>query len=180
MPTPGKVLVVLVLLFLPVWIVLVCTVAELNKKWGAQLASTERNVAKLESDFAALRKNVTGLKDEISLHQAEMTQHLTVLRAQQSDLQKARSEWLENASRAHLEVAGMQETAKRAAATRDVRAAESMQEMAAMQAVEGQVEQLKQEHARLSEELEKLQTDFKSTLDSNRKLLGQLKAQKPS
>jgi hypothetical protein len=180
MPTSGKVLVVLVLLVLPVWIVLVSAVAQLNKNAGENVARLQKSVENLENEFATLKKNITGLKDQISLEQHAMTEQLTLLRAQQSNLQKMRSEWLENSSRAKYEVGGMQETSKRAEANRDLRSTERMQEIAAMQAAEAQVEKLKQEHARLSEQLEKLQGDFKATVDGNRKLLEKLKAKKAS
>jgi cell division protein FtsB len=180
MPTPGKVLVVLVLLVLPVWIVLVSTVAQLNKNAGEQVAKLQKSVENLENEFSTLKKNITGLKDQISLEQDAMTQHLTLLRTQQADLQKMRSQWIENAGRASYEVGGMRETAKRAEGDRDLRSTERMQEIAAMQAAEAQVEQLKQEHARLSEQLEKLQGDFKATVEGNRKLLERLKAKKAS
>ena len=180
MSTAAKVLVVLILLVLPVWIVLVSTVAQLNKNAGEQVAKLQASVTTLESELSTLRKNVTGLKDQISLEQHTMTQQLTVLRSQESALQKMRSEWIENSSRSNFEVGGMKETAKRAEADRDLRSTERMQEIAAMQALEAEVEQLKQEHARLTEQLNKLQSDFKTTVDSNRKLLENLKAKKPS
>jgi hypothetical protein len=180
MSTPGKVLVVLVLLVLPVWIVLVSTVAQLNKNAGAQVATLQKSVENLENELATLRTNVTKLKDQIALEQYTMSEQLVLLRTQQSDLQKLRSQGLENASRAKFEVAGMQETAKRAEATRDLRSAEEMQERAALQASQKEVEELKQEDARLREQLGKLQADFKTTVDSNRKRLNDLKARKRS
>jgi myosin protein heavy chain len=180
MSTAGKVLVVLVLLVVPIWVVLVSTVAQLNKNAGEQVATLEKSVENLKTELATLRKNMVGLKDQIALEQDAMTQQVTLLRSQQSDLQKARSEWVENVSRARYEVAGMQETAKEAEATRDRRAAEKMQEIAAKQAVEAEVQRLKQEHAQLSEQLDKLRGDFKTTVDTNRKLVDQIKAKKQS
>jgi hypothetical protein len=168
------------LLVLPAWIVLASAVAQLNKNAGEQVAKLQKSVENLENQFTTLKNNVAGLKDQIAVEQGTMTEQLTLLRKQQSDLQKVRSEWIENSSRANFEVAGMKETAKRAEATRDLRASERMQEIAAMQAAEAQVEQLKQEHARLSEQLDKLQNEFKTTVDANRKLLNELKAKKRS
>ncbi len=180
MSTAGKVLVVLVLLVAPVWIVMVSTVAELNKNAGAQLAGLEKNVETLETEVATLKKNVVSLKDQIALEQEAMNQQLAATRAQQSDLQHARSEWIEIASRERFQVAAMQEAAKRAEATRDLRAAEKVQETAAKQAAEAEVEKLQQEHAQLTEQLDKLRGEFKATLDGNRKLMARLKARKPS
>jgi chromosome segregation ATPase len=180
MSTAGKVLVVLVLLVAPVWIVMVSTVAQLNKNAGAQLAGLEKNVATLESDVASMTKNIVSLKDQIALEQQAMNQQLVATRAHQADLQKARSEWIEIASREAYQVAAMQEAAKRAEATRDLRAAEKVQETAAKQAAEAEVEKLQQEHAQLTEQLDKLRGDFKATVDENRKLMARLKAKKAS
>ena len=180
MSTPGKVLVVLVLLIVPVWIVMVSTVAQLNKNAGEDLAKLNTTVSNLENDVASMQKKVVELKDQIALEQEAMNQHLAVIRSHQSDLQKARSEWIANAAGEKYRVAGMEEAAKRAAATRDLRAAEKEQETAAKAAVEAEVEQLKQEHAQLTEQLDKLRGDFKATVDSNRKLLDRLKAKKSS
>jgi hypothetical protein len=180
MPTPGKVLVVLVLVMVPVWIILASAVAQLNMNAGAQVATLKKNVENLEAELATLKKNVAGLKDQISLEQETMNQQLVVARSRQVDLQKARSQWIENVTRSRYQVAGVQEEAKRAEATRDLRAAEKMQEIAAKQAVEAEVELLKQEHAQLSDQLEKLRSAFKTTVDANRKLLDRLKAKKSS
>jgi chromosome segregation ATPase len=180
MSTAGKVLVVLVLLVAPVWIVMVSTVAQLNKNAGAALAGLEKTVANLETEVATMTKNVVSLKDQISLEQEAMNQQLAASRARQAGLQKLRSEWSEISSREANQVAAMQEAAKRAEATRDLRAAERVQEAAAKQAAEAEVEKLQQEHAQLTEQLDKLRGEFKATVDENRKLMARLKAQKPS
>ena len=180
MSTAGKVLVVLVLLVAPVWIVMVSTVAQLNKNAGEQLESLKKQVATLESDVSTMTRNVVNLKDQIAHEQEAMNQQLAVTRAHQADLQKARSEWIEIASRDKYQVAAMQEAAKRAEATRDLRAAEKVQETEAKQAVEAEVEKLQQEHAELTEQLDKLRGEFKATVDENRKLMARLKAKKPS
>jgi chromosome segregation ATPase len=180
MSTAGKVLVVLVLLVAPIWILMASTVAQLNMNAGASLAALKTKVATLENDFSTMTRDVVKLKDQIAHEQEAMSQQLAVTRAHQADLQKARSEWIEIASRDNYQVAAMQEAAKRAEATRDLRAAEKVQETAAMQAAEAEVEKLQQDHAQLTEQLDKLRGDFKATVDENRKLMARLKAKKPS
>jgi chromosome segregation ATPase len=174
MSTAGKVLSVLVLLVLPVWIVLVSSVAELNKSGGEQVANLKTKVAQLETELAATQKGIVELKDQISSEQGTMAEQLTMLRAHQSELQKARSETLEIVSRVKLQLGSMQEAARRAEASRDVRKNEQDQEKVAKATAETNVEKLKQEHAGLVEELDKLRNEFKGTVDTNRQLIGRL------
>jgi cell division protein FtsB len=180
MSTASKVLVVLVLLIAPVWIVMVSAVAELNKNSAHQVDDLKKQVSTLEADLARMKGDVMRLKDQISLGQETMNQALTVAYSHKSDLQKARSQSLESAARAGFQLADMREAAKRAEGTRDLRVAEKEQETTALATAEAEVEQLKQNHAQLTEQLEKLQSDFKATIDANRKLLDRLKAKKRS
>jgi hypothetical protein len=180
MSTPGKVLVVLVLLLAPVWIIMISAVAQLNKNAGEQVESLKKNVNALENQVSAAEKEIVGLRDKIALEQEAMADHLAMIRAHKSDLEKSRSEWIENVTRYRFDLASRQETAKRAEATRDLRLAEKMQETEAKKATEAEVEQLKQEHAQLVEQLDKLRSDFKATLESNQKGVERLKGKKAS
>jgi chromosome segregation ATPase len=180
MPTAGKVLVVLVLLVVPVWIVLVSGVAELNKSGGEQVATLKSRVDQLDAELSKTEKALVDMKDEIALHQRAMAEQLAVIRSRQADLQKARSETMEIASRAKLQVDSMQEAAKRAEATRDLRKSEVAHEKEAMAATEAEVEKLKQDHAELVDQLDKLRNQFKTTVDSNRQMVGRLKSARAS
>jgi chromosome segregation ATPase len=176
MPTPGKVLVVLVMLLAPVWVILVSAVAQLNMSGGEQVGKLKQQVESLEKQVSDARRQVVALKDQITLAQVAMDEDLAVIRARQADLQKARSETIEMATRAKLQVASTQEAAKQAEATRDLRTTEKMQEIAAKEAAEKEVEALKQAHAESVEQLDKLRSEFKATIDSNRKLVERLKS----
>jgi chromosome segregation ATPase len=180
MSTAGKVLVVLVMLVAAIWTVLASGVAELNKSGGDQVAQLNEKVAATEKELAAATRKLAQLKDQIALEQEAMKDHLAVIRAQKADLEKARSETIEIATRVKFQVAAMQEAVKRAETTKEFRQNELSQEVEAKAAAERTVEQLKQEHAELTEQLNQLRSKFKSTLDSNRQLLGRLKATKSS
>ena len=104
MATPGKVLVVLVLLFVPIWMILAAGVAELNKSGGQQISTLKSQVEKLEKDVVDAQREIVGLKDRIALEQEAMTEQLAVYRSRQTDLQKARSETVEIATRDKLQV----------------------------------------------------------------------------
>jgi len=180
MSTAAKVLAVLVLLVVPVWIILMSAVAELNKSGGAQVASLKKDVERLDGEVAKLQKDVVDLKDQITLEQGAMADQLSAIRAHQADLQKARSETIEIATRVKNQLASTQDAVKRAEATRNLRTTEKTQEIEAKAKAEAEVEKLKQVHAGLVEQLDKLRDDFKSTVDANRKLVGRLKAARSS
>jgi cell division protein FtsB len=180
MSTPGKVLVVLVLLITPVWVMMVSGVAQLNKNWGKQVDDLKKQVKTLEDDVVAMRKSVVDLKDTISLEQVTMADEIAALRSHAADLQKTRTDALEYASRAQLQRAATEEQAKAAESTRDLRVTEHKEEIAAKAAAEAEVENLKQEHATLTEQLDKLRDDFKKTVESNRRLVARLKGRRSS
>jgi chromosome segregation ATPase len=169
-----------VLLIVPVWIVLISGVAELNKSGGAQVANLKTQVDQLEADLAKMEKGLVDLKDDITLEQKAMNDQLEVIRAHQADLQKARSETIEFASRVKLQLAAMQEAAKQSEAARDLRTTEKTQEIAAKAAAESEVEKLKRDHAELVDQLDKLRDQFKATADANRQLVGRLKSARAS
>jgi len=180
MSTPGKVLVVLVLLLAPVWVIMVSSVAQLNKNGGEQVANLKKQVETLENEVAATRKQIVDLKDKIELEQVTMAEHLAAIRAHKADLEKARSETREIASRVSFQVTSLQEQVKDAATRRDHRIAEKNAEREAVQAAEAEVKKLQQEHAQLTERLDKLRNEFKTTVDTNRQLLDSLKPSKSS
>ncbi len=176
MSTAGKVLVVLVLLVAPIWVILFSGVAELNKSGTAQIDASKKQIANLENQVSKIEKDIAKLKDDIALEQEKMAEQLAVMRSHQADLQQARSSTAEIAASVKYQVAAMQEAAKRAEATRDLRGTEKTQEIAAKAAAEAEVEKLKQEHATLAEQLDKLRSDFKNTVDTNRRKLLEMRA----
>jgi hypothetical protein len=180
MSTAGKILVVLVMLVVPLWMVMTSHVAELNKRGGEQVEKLTKDVEKLEKDVAEAQKSLVALKDQISLDQVAMTDHLAVLRSYQADLQKARSESIEFATRAKYQLDSTLAAVKSAEATRDLRATEKTQEIKALADTQAEVEQLKQEHATLVEQLNTLRRDFKATVDSNRKIVERVKSARSS
>jgi DNA repair exonuclease SbcCD ATPase subunit len=179
MSTPGKVLVVLVLLLTPVWIILISAVAQLNKNAGAQVKSLKEEVASLEKSVAGTKEDIVRLKDDIELEQLAMATELAAIRGHQANLQKARSEILEIKSRVQYQLASTQEAVKDATTTKDLRIAEKNAEKEALQTTQTEVEKLQQEHAQLVEELGKLRNEFKSTVDSNRQFLARFQAARP-
>jgi len=174
MSTAGKVLVVLVSLLTLVWIVLIATVAQLNKNGTKAVRDLETQVAKLEQDVAANQKSLESLKDQISREQTTTGQELAVIQSRQTELERARTELLETASRVKYQVAEIEAAVKTAQLDRDQRVAEKKAETEARDAARAEVAQLKIEHSRLSDQLTQLRNKFKATVEENRRLVDRL------
>ena len=92
MSTAGKVLVVLVLLTSLVWIVLASGVAQLNTNGNTRLHELTEQIEKLQTDFKQTQDEIASLRDQTSSIQEDVDREVTVLRAHQSDVEKARSQ----------------------------------------------------------------------------------------
>jgi chromosome segregation ATPase len=174
MSTAGKVLIVLILLVLPIWIVMFSAVAELNKNGTQAVQDLKEKVVKLEEDVARNEHEIFTLKDQISLEQRAMGEQITVLRSRQSDAEKARAELTEIQKRVKYQLAGIETALKNAQTTRDVRDAEKKTVTKEIADTEDEVKKLQEEHAELTAQLERLRSEFKETLESNRAMADRL------
>lgn len=174
MSTAGKVLVVIVLIMVPIWMVLFSGVTELNKSGTQAVEKLRDQVVKLEEDVARTEREVKALKDQIDLEQTTRGHETAVLRARQSDAEKARAELIEMQTRVKNQVADIEAALKNAQASREMREAEKKAEIKAKADAETDVKRLMAEHAELTDQLEKLRADFKETLESNRELAARL------
>src|SRR4051794_848243 len=114
MSTAGKVLVVLVLLLLPVWIILVSTVATLNMEWTQALAKQKQQIATLESDVAKNQRAIADLQDKITLEQLATEEQQTVLRAKLADVERAKAEAIELLTGVKVQLATLNEAVAKA------------------------------------------------------------------
>ena len=100
MSTAGKVLVVLVMLTSLVWMVLSAGVSQLNTNGNKKLHDLAEQIEKLQDRFQAdSRRRSLRSRDQTSSVQENLDHEITVLRARQSDLEKARSQIRESLSR---------------------------------------------------------------------------------
>jgi chromosome segregation ATPase len=180
MSTAGKVLVVLIVLVMPIWVFLAASVAQLNKNGGERVAALEADVARLEKEVAEMKLKSMASRDQVAITQVAMLEQLSAIRSRQAALQSQLSSTTEIASAAKNRVASTLDAFKRAESTRDLRKAEHQEEAQAKAEAEAEVDKLKQEHAELAERLETLRTQFKSTVDSNRKQVERLKSTRSS
>ena len=174
MSTAGKVLIVLVLILVPIWIILVSGVAQVNTEGTKLVAQLTKDVAKLEEDVAKAERDINNLLDQISLEQRATSEHLSVIRSRLADADRAKTEVYEIKERSDLDLDLVLNELKRAEAVRAQREKELEDETEAKNEAENEVSKLKVETSDLMDELTKLREDFKSTLDSNRKLVERL------
>ena len=174
MSTPGKVLVVLVMLTSLVWVVMAASVAQINNTGSKKLADLNTQVNQLQTDVVQAQRDLHALKDQISQTQVEMGYDLATVRARQAALEKVRSDTLEMASRVKLQLADYEASIQTAQTARDQREAEKKAEIDAKAKAEAEVAGLAKEHSRLTEQLTKLTNQFRTTLESNKRLVDRI------
>lgn len=171
MSTAGKVLVVLVLLVLPVWIILVSAVAQLNMEWTQELAKQTKQVETLTADVAKNERAIEDLEDKIALEQLASQEQQTVLRGKLTDLERAKAETIEVQTAVGVQVAILQKALAKAEIAREARKQELENETAGLAAARMTVDELKAANSELLAELTQLRNEFKSLLESNKALV---------
>src|SRR5690242_19451225 len=105
MSTTGKVLTVLVMLVAAVWVLLSAAVTELNRNGTKAVAELKKKVADLEVSVAKSARDIDVLLEQTHQEQLVTQNDMTTLQARISDLEKARTNWVETASRVKLQLA---------------------------------------------------------------------------
>jgi len=172
MSTAGKVLIVLVLLTSLVWLVLASGVAQLNTNGNTRLHDLAEQIEKLQTDFKQTQDEIVSLRDETSSIQENVDREVTVLRARQSDVEKARSEIQERLARVQYQVATVKETIEKAKATLQHRIEEQASEQQALVQARSEVEDLNAKNGELLSQLSTLRKNFESIYHSNVESLG--------
>ena len=169
MSTAGKVLIVLVMLLMPVWILLVSAVAQLNKNGGQAVAALEKQYASLETQLRENKELARKTRDEHNLLTTTSGEETSVLRAKQGGLEAIRSTVLEDQSRKQVALGHMEAALKNAKLDQEHRINEKTQMIQEKSNLEAEVKQLMAVTAELTNQLEKLRNDFKSTYEQNKK-----------
>lgn len=176
MSTTGKVLSVLAILLSIVWVVLTSAVSELNRNGTKALEELQTKYAKLTEDLKVSEHDFQTFRDKIYEEQLETDNDIAVLRSQQAELEKSRSEVLELSTRVKLELELVNATIKQATSDREIRAAEKVAETKAKADAEADVEKLKSENAASLARLAELREKFKSTLEANKTMTEKLES----
>ncbi len=180
MSTAGKVLTVLVLLVVPIWILLVAAVADLNTNGTQAVKTLQDQVSDLKAKVIDTQKNIASLQDQIALEQMAMDKDRTVIRTQLAEVERARAATLEITKDVLLQKEMIDAAVKTAEAARDRRNAELEAEQQAKATVENDVARLQGENSELMSHLKRLRDEFKATLEENRKMVDRLQKRSSS
>jgi chromosome segregation ATPase len=172
MSTAGKVLIVLVLLTSLVWLVLASGVAQLNTNGNTRLHELTVQIDKLQTDFKQTQDEIVAVRDQTSTIQENVDRQITVLRARQSDLEKARSKIIEYMTRVQYQLATVKDTIEKAKTTLQHRIEEQASEQQALVQAKSEVEDLKAKNGELLSQLSTLRQNFETVYRSNIESLG--------
>jgi chromosome segregation ATPase len=172
MSTAGKVLIVLVLLTSLVWLVLASGVAQLNTNGNTRLHELTVQIDKLQTDFKQSQDEIVAVRDQTSSIQENVDRQITVLRARQSDLEKARSKIIEYMTRVQYQLATVKDTIEKAKTTLQHRIEEQASEQQALVQAKSEVEDLKAKNGELLSQLSTLRQNFETVYRSNIESLG--------
>jgi chromosome segregation ATPase len=172
MSTAGKVLIVLVLLTSLVWLVLASGVAQLNTNGNTRLHELTVQIDKLQTDFKQSQDEIVAVRDQTSSIQENVDRQITVLRARQSDLEKARSKIIEYMTRVQYQLATEKETIEKAKTALQDRIEEQASEQQALVQAKSEVEDLKAKNGELLSQLSTLRQNFETVYRSNIESLG--------
>jgi chromosome segregation ATPase len=172
MSTAGKVLIVLVLLTSLVWLVLASGVAQLNTNGNTRLHELTVQIDKLQTDFKQSQDEIVAVRDQTSTIQENVDRQITVLRARQSDLEKARSKIIEYMTRVQYQLATVKDTIEKAKTALAHRIEEQASEQQALVQAKSEVEDLKAKNGELLSQLSNLRQNFETVYRSNIESLG--------
>lgn len=172
MSTAGKVLVVFIMLTVLVWMILAGGVAQLNRNGNEALQKLTDELEKLETDLHDTRVQIAKDRDETTATQEKIDRDLAVLRAQQADLEKSRSDIVESLTRLQYQLATVEESIKGARASLEHRTAEHKAEEKSMEDRRSEVQTLKNENGQLMARLQGLRKQFQTAYHTNLEMLG--------
>ena len=167
MSTAGKVLVVLIVLASLVWLILIGGVAQLNYNGNEQLDKLTKELEKMETDLQETRREIVNLRDQTTATQEQVDREVTTLRAQQAELEKARSKIMESLTRVQYQLAIVGDTITGAETSKKHRDAEHQAEEKAMEELRGEVQNLKTQNDQLMARLQTLRDQFQTTYHTN-------------
>jgi chromosome segregation ATPase len=172
MSTAGKVLIVLVMLMSMVWIVLSAGVSRLNTNANTRLHELTEKVADLQGKVQDAQSETTSLLTQTQQVQEMLDREFALLRAKQSDLERARSKIADMLSSVKYELELVQGTVKGAQTDLEHRNIEQQEETARLGTERAQVAELMADCSKLRDRLGSLRKDFKSNYDASIELLG--------
>ena len=172
MSTAGKVLIVLVMLMIFVWIVLAAGVSRTNTNYNTKLNELTMKVEDLQTKVSDAQKEVASLLIQSELAQEKVDRESILLRARQSDLERARSQVSETLAAAKFELETADATVKAAQSDLEHRNTEHEEETKVLEKDRADVQELMAATDKQRKELGELRKDFQSKYHANVELLG--------
>ncbi len=174
MSTAGKVLIVLVMLMSFVWIVLAAGVSRVNTNASARLHEVTEQAEKLQGEVKAAQEEIASLLNQASQAQEQIDRQYSVLRAKQSDLERARSQTSQSLSAVKYELEIVEGTGKGAQTDLEHRTTEFQEESKRLEKDRADVQELMAACAKQREDLASLRKDFESKYHANIEMLGKV------
>ena len=172
MSTAGKVLIVLVMLMTFVWIVLSAGVSRLNTNANTRLHELTEKVEKLQGDLKQTQDDVASLLSQTQQVQEKIDREFEVLSAEQSDLQRARSQISDSLAGMKYQLEIVQDTVKSAQMALDHRNTEQQEETKELAHDRALVQELMAESSKMRDRLASLRKDFQTQYHANIEMLG--------
>jgi chromosome segregation ATPase len=172
MSTAGKVLAVLVLLSTLVWIVLSALVGQLNSNGNKRLHDLTTELEKLQDQIKQTQDDIVSLHNQTSTIEENSDREFVVLRARQSDVERARSQILDIRARVEYQLAILQDTIEKAKLALQNRSLEQQSEEQALAQKRAEVKELTDQSAALMNQLASLRKEFQTVYHTNIESLG--------
>src|SRR5262249_43997522 len=112
MSTAGKVLTGFVIVVALFWVLLAASVTQYNRNGTQALEALKKQVTQLQQDITKAKRDLQQLTDRAFQERMKAQKDLTVLQARQAEVEKARSQVLEVASRVNYQLEGVTATVK--------------------------------------------------------------------
>ena len=172
MSTAGKVLAVLVLITTLVWMILSAGVAQLNSNGNKRLHDLTQEVEKLQDAIKQTQDDIVSLRAQTSAVEESADREFVVLRAKQSDIEKARSQILDIRARVEYQLAILQDTIEKAKTALQNRSLEQQSEEQVLAQARSEVKDLMDQSGALMSQLGSLRKDFQTIYHTNVESLG--------
>lgn len=180
MSTPGKVLIILIMLALLGWMFLASIVAQSNINWGKRVQEVSKEVEELKKPLPGLRASIAKTTYQASTEQVALDRLRRDFRVALAMAQKTESETKESLDRINFQLAAAKLEAQGAQRRADKRLAERIELEKQIDQVKGVVAQLIVENKLKADELAGLQKAFLTTVAENKSFVQRLMKQIPT
>jgi chromosome segregation ATPase len=172
MSTAGKVLIVLVMLMTFVWVVLSAGVSRYNTNANTRLNEVTKQAEELQDKVKDSQDEVSSLLSQAQQAQERVDREGALLRARQSDLQRAKSQIAETLSGVKYELEIVDGTVKGAQTDLEHRTTEHQEETKLLDKDRAEVQELMAYCGKLRDQLAELRKEFLTKYRSNIEMHG--------